>query len=143
MAARCGWLEVAEDREQPTGRKIRLHVAVVPALRLQPAPDPLFVLSGGPGQAASDFYTALSSAFVRIRRDRDIVLVDQRGTGRSNRLDCAFDDDADFARADQQQVQAQARACIAGLKADPRFYTTSVAVRDLDAVRAGVGIFLS
>ncbi len=139
VAARCGWFEVAEDREQPTGRNIRLHVAVVPALRLQPAPDPLFVLSGGPGQAASDFYNTLSAAFARIRRDRDIVLVDQRGTGRSNRLDCAFDEDADFARADQQQVQAQARACIAGLKGDPRFYTTSVAVRDLDAVREALG----
>jgi pimeloyl-ACP methyl ester carboxylesterase len=139
VAAGCGWLEVAEDPQQPTGRKIRLHVAVVPALRLQPAADPLFVLAGGPGQAASDFYTAMSAAFVRIRRDRDIVLVDQRGTGRSNRLDCTFDEDADFAHVNQEQLQAQARACIAGLKADARFYTTSVAVRDLDAVREALG----
>lgn len=139
VAARCGWLEVPENRAEPNGRKLRLHVAVIPSLRLQPAPDPLFVLSGGPGQAASDFYTAQSAAFGRIRRDRDIVLVDQRGTGRSNRLDCGFDEDADFARADAQQMQQQARACIAALNADPRFYTTSVAVQDLDEVRAALG----
>lgn len=139
VAARCGWLTVPENRADPRGRNLRLHVAVVPALRLQPMPDPLFVLSGGPGQAASDFYTALSAAFTRIRRDRDIVLVDQRGTGRSNRLDCAFDEDADFARADPQQVQEQTRACLTALKADARFYTTSVAVHDLDDVRSALG----
>lgn len=139
VAARCGWLEVAENRAEPAGRRIRLHVAVIPALRLQPAADPLFVLSGGPGQAASDFYTAISAAFARVRRDRDIVLVDQRGTGRSNRLDCAFDEDADFTRADPQQGVTQTRACLAALKADARYYTTSVAVRDLDEVREALG----
>src|SRR5687768_10283700 len=56
IAARCAWLSVPEDREQATGKQVRLHVAVIPALRLEPAADPLFVLSGGPGQAASDFY---------------------------------------------------------------------------------------
>lgn len=139
VAARCGWLEVAENRADPAGRRLRLHIAVIPALRLQPAADPLFVLSGGPGQAASDFYTALSAAFGRVRRDRDIVLVDQRGTGRSNRLDCAFDEDADFTRADPQEGLTQTRACLTALKADPRYYTTSVAVRDLDEVREALG----
>ena len=143
VAARCGWLEVLENRPQrgtsASGRKIRLHVAVIPALRLQPAPDPLFILSGGPGQAASDYYTTMSAAFGRIRRDRDIVLVDQRGTGRSNRLDCAFDEDTDFGSSDPQRLQEQARNCIAAMPGDPRYYTTSVAVRDLDEVRQGLG----
>ena len=139
VAARCGWLEVAENRENAAGPKIRLHVAVVPALRLEPSPDPLFILTGGPGQAASDYYTAMGAVFGRIRRDRDIVLVDQRGTGRSNRLDCAFDDETDFVAADAEQLRQQARACIAALPGDPRYYTTSVAVRDLDDVRAALG----
>jgi pimeloyl-ACP methyl ester carboxylesterase len=81
----------------------------------------------------------LSPAFTRIHRDRDIVLVDQRGTGRSNRLDCNFDEDADFARADPGEVQEQTRTCLAAMKADARFYTTSVAVQDLDAVRSALG----
>jgi len=139
VAARCGWLEVPENRDDPAGRKLRLHVAVIPALRLQPAPDPLFILAGGPGQAASDYYTTMGPAFGRIRRDRDIVLVDQRGTGRSNRLDCAFDDTGDFAGTDPRQLQEEARACIAAFHGDARYFTTSIAVQDLDAVRAALG----
>jgi pimeloyl-ACP methyl ester carboxylesterase len=138
VAARCGWLSVPENREQP-GKQVRLHVAVIPALRLEPAADPLFVLSGGPGQAASDFYISIAPALARIRRDRDIVVVDQRGTGRSNRLDCAFPDESDVTFADPQKLQEIVRACLGGLPGDPRYYTTSVAVRDLDDVRAALG----
>jgi pimeloyl-ACP methyl ester carboxylesterase len=77
---------------------------VIPALRLKPAADPLFILSGGPGQAASDFYLSVAPAFSRIRRDRDLVLVDQRGTGRSNRLDCTLPDASDFSATDPQKA---------------------------------------
>jgi pimeloyl-ACP methyl ester carboxylesterase len=139
IAARCGTLHVPENREQPNGRQVHLRVAVVPALRLKSEPDPLFVLSGGPGQAATDFYVMTSGAFGRIRRDRDIVLVDQRGTGQSNRLDCSYPDDADFAAAGPQLLETETRKCLASLPGDPRYYTTSVAVRDLDDVRAALG----
>lgn len=139
VAARCGWLSVPENREQPSGRQLRLHVAVIPSLRLEPAGDPLFVLSGGPGQAASDFYISIAPALARVRRDRDIVVVDQRGTGRSNRLDCAFPDESDITFSDPRQLQQITRSCLAELRGDPRYYTTSVAVRDLDEVRAALG----
>lgn len=139
IAARCAWLSVPEDREQPTGKQVRLHVAVIPALRLEPAADPLFVLSGGPGQAASDFYISIAPALARVRRDRDIVVVDQRGTGRSNRLDCALPEQSDVTFADTEKLQQGVRACLASLPGDPRYYTTSVAVRDLDEVRAALG----
>lgn len=138
VAARCGWLSVPENREQPSGKQVRLHVAVIPSLRLEPAGDPLFVLSGGPGQAASDFYISIAPALARVRRDRDIVVVDQRGTGRSNRLDCTFPDESDFTFTDPRQLQELTRACLAKLPGDPRYYTTSVAVRDLDDVRAAL-----
>lgn len=95
VAARCGAYRVRENRDDVQSKELQLHVAVIPALRLKPAADPLFILSGGPGQAASDFYLSVAPAFARIRRDRDLVLVDQRGTGRSNRLDCALPDDSD------------------------------------------------
>lgn len=139
VAARCGWLSVPENREQPAGKQLRLHVAVLPSLRLEPAGDPLFVLSGGPGQAAGDFYLSIAPALARIRRDRDIVVVDQRGTGRSNRLDCSFPDESDAEFTDPQKLSAIVRKCLAGLPGDPRYYTTSVAVRDLDEVRASLG----
>src|SRR5688572_1207872 len=139
VAARCGWLAVPENRDQPEGKHVRLHVAVLPSLRLEPAGDPLFVWSGGPGQAAGDFYISIAPALARIRRDRDIVVVDQRGTGRSNRLDCAFPEESDAAFTDPQKLREIVRKCLAGLPGDPRYYTTSVAVRDLDEVRAALG----
>lgn len=141
IAARCGTLQVAEnpDPDRPAGQRIHLKVAVVPALNLRGPGDPLFVLSGGPGQAASEFYVAAAGAFGRIQRERDIVLVDQRGTGGSNALDCEFPEEEELADMTPQQIRAHTASCLASLKADPRFYTTSVAVRDLDAVRAALG----
>jgi len=138
VAARCGWLSVPENREQPGGKQVRLHVAVLPSLRLEPAGDPLFVLSGGPGQAAGDFYISIAPALARIRRDRDIVVVDQRGTGRSNRLDCSVPDESEAAFNDPQKLREIVRSCLASLPGDPRYYTTSVAVRDLDDVRSAL-----
>src|ERR1700756_4531340 len=86
VAAECGVLTVAENPQRPGGRQIGLAVARVPAVSRRKRPDPLFVLAGGPGQAASEFYATVAGAFARIQRERDIVLVDQRGTGGSNRL---------------------------------------------------------
>jgi len=139
VAARCGWYRVRENRDDEHSKELQLHVAVIPALRLKPEADPLFILSGGPGQAASDFYLSVAPAFARIRRDRDLVLVDQRGTGRSNRLDCTLPDASDFSATDPQKLQALVRECRASLSGDPRYYTTSIAVRDLDEVRAALG----
>ena len=91
--ALCGTLERAENPDDPDGRTIALSVALVPALNVEALPDPLVLLAGGPGQSAIDSYLAMRPAFEPIRRDRPILLVDQRGTGRSNRLDCPLPDD--------------------------------------------------
>ena len=82
------------SRIEPLGEglKITLNIAVLPALGLKVQPDPLFVLAGGPGQAATDLAELVDEFMRRIRRERDIVLVDQRGTGDSNPLDCEFVD---------------------------------------------------
>lgn len=138
-SSRCGWLEVPENRATGAGRTIRLRVTVIPALRLNAEPDPLVILAGGPGQSAHDAYAIAGPAFAAVRRDRDIVLLDQRGTGQSNRLDCAFSDDIELASNDPQQLQAQTRQCLSALHGDPRFYTTSVAVGDLEVLRAALG----
>lgn len=128
-----------ENPDQPEGAKVKLRVVVIPSLRLSAEPDPLVILAGGPGQAANDFYTSVSAAFGRIRRSRDIVLIDQRGTGQSNQLDCELPDETDFADVDPQQLQVKARACLGAMSGDPRFYTTSIAVSDLEATRAALG----
>src|SRR6185369_5740059 len=111
VAARCGHYRVRENRDDAQSKELQLHVAVIPALRLKPSADPLFILSGGPGQAASDFYLSVAPAFTRIRRDRDLVLIDQRGTGRSNGLHCKLPDDSEFVAFDPQKLQAAVREC--------------------------------
>jgi len=138
VTAKCGRLAVPED-PAGGGKLLQLNIIVIPALRTRAEPDPLIILAGGPGQAASDFYRAVAPVFGRIRRDRDIVLLDQRGTGKSNRLDCEFSDEIDSGVTDLQQLQAQARTCLDALPGDPRFYTTSVAVRDLELARIALG----
>lgn len=137
-SARCGFIEVPENPDDATGRHIRLRITVIPALRITPEPDAFVILAGGPGQSAHDFYTSAGPAFASIRRDRDILLLDQRGTGGSHPLECTSDP-AELEGADPQQMQALARRCIASLDADTRFYTTSIAVRDLDIVREALG----
>jgi pimeloyl-ACP methyl ester carboxylesterase len=141
LPAECGSFEVPEDPGEPEGRKIELFVARAPAISLNKAPDPLFVIAGGPGTSAVDLYTSSSGPFDRVRRDRDIVLVDQRGTGKSNRLDCDYGNDNLFERIDEVEVGPENIKCRDELskKADLRQYTTSVAVKDLDAVRQALG----
>jgi pimeloyl-ACP methyl ester carboxylesterase len=140
FAADCGTLTVPEDPQHPPGRQIGLAIARVNAISRRKAPDPLFVLAGGPGQGAREFYTTVAGAFARILRERDIVLVDQRGTGGSNRLDCAEGEDF-AARATEAEIATTTRDCLAALAphANVAFYTTSLAVADLERVRAALG----
>jgi pimeloyl-ACP methyl ester carboxylesterase len=139
----CGFLEVPEDRAHPEQRRIRLRVAVVPSLARSPQPDPLFLLAGGPGQAATEAFGPLLPAFDRVHRTRDLVLVDQRGTGSSNPLQCEIaKEDAPLAeqlRAEERDSDGAMRACLGKWDADPRWYTTSIAMKDLDEVRDALG----
>ena len=139
VQARCGLERVAEDREHPQAASIDLSVAVVPALNRRSQAAPLFILAGGPGQSASDMYVALAGAFSRINRNHDIVLVDQRGTGRSMPLACDYPEDWEQP-ADPLPVLRKATVdCLAKFGQRVAFYTTSMAVRDLDQVRAALG----
>jgi pimeloyl-ACP methyl ester carboxylesterase len=140
IEARCGALTVPEDPGDPAGAKIRLAIAVVPAISTKAKPDPLFLVAGGPGQGSIHGFAPLLSAFAGIRRERDIVMVDQRGTGGSNRLDCAMPDDAlESGALEPAELRDLAQECLPTLRGRPEFYTTSIAVRDLDAVRAALG----
>ena len=93
ITARCGTLARHENPDDPNSPLLELFVAVVPALTLEPEPDPFVPIAGGPGQASTEFYAAYSSAFEMVRRTRDIVLLDQRGTGQSAPLECEADDE--------------------------------------------------
>lgn len=140
----CRQHEVAEDPTQPDGRRITLNLALVPARSPTPKSDLLVFLAGGPGQAAIEAWPKLADAFRPMLRDRHLLLVDQRGTGGSNRLACpmpaeaAFDDEAAIT---PDALRQQARDCLAAVRAhaDPRHYTTTAAIGDLEILRAALG----
>jgi pimeloyl-ACP methyl ester carboxylesterase len=140
VAARCGVLEVPEDWTQPTGTTIDLEVAVVPALNRRSAAPPLFLLAGGPGQGATAMYVSFASAFARVNRNHAIVLVDQRGTGKSAPLTCEYPEDWQMTSSDEglQALRQATQACLAKYGDRVRFYTSSAAVADLSAVRAAL-----
>lgn len=139
--ARCGTLSVPENPAEPDGPQIELNVAVVPADRPAPEPSAVALLAGGPGQAATEAFAGMEGAFSGLNESRDILLVDQRGTGSSNPLDCAFEPeelwDVEISREETHRL---VRRCLNGLDgADPRFYTTPIAMDDLDRVREALG----
>jgi pimeloyl-ACP methyl ester carboxylesterase len=123
---------------KPGAGDIDLHVTVAPAFRESARPDPLFVLAGGPGQAGTDVLVLIAQTFRRARATRDIVLIDQRGTGLSGKLDCdktALNDET----MTEAQADAAARACIASIKQPFSAYGTASAVRDIEQVRLALG----
>lgn len=141
VPAECGKVVVPEDPRKPDGRKIELFVARVPAISLNKAKDPLFLIAGGPGTSAVDLYTSSAAPFDRVRRNRDIILLDQRGTGRSHRLDCHYDNQdllTSFSDVDIGPANIKCRDDLSK-DSDLRQYTTSVAIGDLDHVRQLLG----
>lgn len=137
-SARCGMLEVPENWDRPDGRRIALKVMVIPALEPKGA-APLFDLAGGPGVAATigaDFYATAGRA---TRQARDVVLLDQRGTGESAPLRCAKLEAAPpVARMYPPEDVRSCRDQLA-VSHDLTQYTTEAAVRDIEAVRSALG----
>ena len=139
--ALCAKYEVFENRETRAGRRIPLNVVLLPATNPKPSPDPLFYLAGGPGGAATIY--AGEGFMEGLRRNRDVVLVDQRGTGESNLLNCPSSGSRQDMRGyfGEPLAVERVRACRAELEkiADLTQYTTSIAMDDLDEVRAALG----
>jgi len=140
MLADCVSISVPIDRANPSLGTIDLAVARIQSRSNNPKPDPFTLIAGGPGQSAAGSFPSVARAFRHIRQDRDIILIDQRGTGESNRLDCPPNsDDTDAFSFDAERIRKLSRECVESLTTDPRFYTTSVAVVDLDDVRQRLG----
>jgi len=132
----CGSLPVPEDRSDAASRKIPLKIVVVPAKGEKTLP-PLYDLPGGPGisETASARFWAGEGAIYRAHRD--IVLVDQRGTGGSNPLDCPVKFYDPFVPVLAPEIVRECRTQL-GAKADLSLYTTRAAVEDLEQVRAAL-----
>jgi pimeloyl-ACP methyl ester carboxylesterase len=138
----CGTVEVWEDREAQRGRRLGLKVVVLPALGPEPAPDPIFFFAGGPGGAATQRAVYFSHR-PDLRQARDIVLIDQRGTGGSNPLRCDFatSSEPEDGRLPELFPAAAVEACRQQLsqRADLTLYTSTPAVDDYDEVRRRLG----
>ncbi|RTE86253.1 MULTISPECIES: alpha/beta hydrolase [Gammaproteobacteria] len=140
----CGFLQVPENYSQPDGKQIDIHVVRLPAVAAAKESDPLLFLAGGPGQAATELAGMISAVYSGVRQTRDILLIDQRGTGQSNPLRC------DAGTLDEMRnsmailpreldVTAEARECAEALDADFQQYNTANAVKDFDRVREALG----
>lgn len=150
LQAYCTEFAVPENHDDASSRRIKLKVAVVKSEAAQPDIDLVTFLDGGPGGAATEDYPAVASAFEPLRKQHHVLLVDQRGTGGSNALDCPQlgataqkqnPDQLDELANDKTKLPELLRECLQEIssKADPQFYSTTDAVRDLEALRLALG----
>jgi pimeloyl-ACP methyl ester carboxylesterase len=136
----CGKLRVFENRETHTGRTIDLNLVVLPAFDQKTKAEPVFDLAGGPGAASAERAEFYAGAGKDYRRQYDVVCVDQRGTGQSNRLSIPREKTAQYYLSEMFPIDyvRQLRHTLEQ-RADLTKYTTSIAMNDLDEVRAWLG----
>jgi pimeloyl-ACP methyl ester carboxylesterase len=139
---RCGVFNVPENRAQPNGRMLPLRVIVLPA-RQQTDAGPVFFLSGGPGQAATDSAQYLVGSWAQERHD--IVFIDLRGTGEGHRLDCDMGGSDENLQSYLEPALFSDRAANIACRdrlsanADLTQYTTEISMRDVDEARQALG----
>lgn len=148
----CAPFAQAENRALPDGRRIAFRLALIRSDAATVAPDPLVLLAGGPGQAATESWSQVAGALALARRTRHVILLDQRGTGGSNALRCDETEvegqgkdvvaAAQSHAVDAAAARTLAQRCLAriGDSADPAQYTTSAAVEDLEALRQALAV---
>jgi pimeloyl-ACP methyl ester carboxylesterase len=144
-AARCAMFSVPEDHNNAkNGKTLNIHVAVIPSLARRAEPDPIYFFAGGPGQAASDL-GRIVGALGELRKHRDVVLVDQRGTGKSKTLSCEANTEP---KADpliqalsalDADIERDRLRCLATLKGNPAVHRTDDYIDDVEAVRKALG----
>lgn len=132
--ARCGTVSVAEDPKDPSGRQLALGIVVLGGHSGGERREPIFVLAGGPGQAATSLVPWAADIFRTVRRDRDIVLMDQRGTGGAHRLDCPL-------APRSFMIPADAERCATRLSQGARLslYGTESFIEDIELARRALG----
>ena len=141
----CGVVRRPLDPARPNGPAIEVHFLLVPAMARNKHPDAVLLLAGGPGQSAIDVAPAVISQMARLNNRRDLIFIDQRGTGRSAPLQCADESRLPVQQSvDAQQQLERLRQCSESLGklpyGDMRFFTTTLAMQDFDAVREHLGV---
>ncbi|QUN05859.1 alpha/beta fold hydrolase [Shewanella yunxiaonensis] len=140
---RCGSVEVAENPNKPDGRKIAIHYVVIPAIKNLAPQEAVLGIAGGPGQSAIDNAAGFERMLSKVHQHRDILLIDQRGTGQSNPLACDSDNLTEMLAHDDEAVDiaAETRKCKQQLQshADITQYGSEQALQDFEAVRHHLG----
>ena len=137
---RCGKLQVPENYQQPDSQKITINFAILPAIDNSDNKTPLLFLAGGPGQAAVELSTMINRVFREVRKTRDIILIDQRGTGQSRPLSCDFDEPENiYSLLTKDFKVSDVTQCISQFEGDLSQFTTENAIRDFDQVRSALG----
>ncbi|EGT3628339.1 alpha/beta fold hydrolase [Morganella morganii] len=136
----CGFVTVPENPNKPDGKQIQVHYVVLPAVKNANHEEALLAIAGGPGQSAIENAAGFDAMLSKVRQQRDILLIDQRGTGRSNLLTCnegaqsplSFNDD-------NADTKAETQKCLAKIDADVTQYGSLNAIKDFEAVRQHLG----
>ncbi|QSX33621.1 alpha/beta fold hydrolase [Shewanella avicenniae] len=137
----CGSVKVAENPNKPNGRKIQIHYVVIPAIKNLAPKEAVLGIAGGPGQSAIQSAAAFERMLSKARQHRDILLIDQRGTGQSNLLSCREQSLSDILKLsdDAFDTLEETRECKANLDADVSQYGSEQALHDFDVVRQHLG----
>ncbi len=140
--AQCGRLAVKENPADPASKNIDIEILRLPAISPAAQQDPLFLIQGGPGGSSIEMASFIHGFFADVRKNRDLIFVDQRGTGQSNPLRCDPLSEADLQLPESAQLQKYLQymaQCAEKFNASLPFYTTLHAVQDLEAVRQALG----
>ncbi|WP_299803103.1 alpha/beta hydrolase [uncultured Shewanella sp.] len=137
----CGFILVPEDYAKPDGKQIEIHYVVMPAIKPSDKTEALLAIAGGPGQSAIENAQGFDRMLTKVRQTEDVILIDQRGTGQSNQLQCIGDgfdsalaiDESDF------DTRVETQKCLETLDADVTQYGSLTALKDFEAVRQHLG----
>ncbi|MGX9462760.1 alpha/beta hydrolase [Shewanella sp. A14] len=136
----CGKITVPENPKQPQGKQIDIHFAILPAIKNTHPDEALLAIAGGPGQSAIENAAGFNRMLSKVRQQRDILLIDQRGTGQSNILTCE-DDTASLLSMndDDLDIITMTEKCLSQIDADIAQYGSNIALTDFEAVRQYLG----
>ncbi|MCG9729090.1 alpha/beta hydrolase [Shewanella sp. Isolate13] len=137
----CGLILVPENYAKPDGKQIEIHYVVMPAIKPSDKVEALLAIAGGPGQSAIENAQGFDRMLSKVRQTQDVILIDQRGTGQSNQLQCIGDgfDSALAVNESDFDTQLETQKCLDTLDADVTQYGSLSALKDFEAVRQHLG----
>jgi pimeloyl-ACP methyl ester carboxylesterase len=149
-AVECGFVVVPEVHDNPDGPTIRLAVAVLKDHRDEHQPDPVMLLSGGPGEKTMANAPAAAQILASVYPHRDFIVFDQRGVGLSEpALECPEWEQAHFDLLDEADPEVALQTTFEALMAccdrlvseghDLSAYNTAQNAADVNAIRIAFG----